>query len=443
MLEKHELKERELAKRALKKSGLCASLFVALLALSIQGYGSADYSPQVSERSTTIGAPANVIKTATKTATETTIKIAATSATATIKDIRMWHAPERSRIVFDMDRRAAFKVFTLKQPDRVVIDLGDVKIKSAIPAASATGQFIRKIRFGAPQKNVTRLVFDLDKPVRYFIQMLKPSDLYQYRLVVDFFHQSAVVAADKPARPKPKPTEPKRKAKLLVLIDPGHGGEDPGAIGRRTQEKKVVLQIAKKLKAKINKQRGLRAELTRDKDYYVGLRKRTRIARQRQADFFVSIHADAFVKKSARGASVYALSQGGASSEAARWLAKKENAADLAGGVSLADKDALLAEVLLDLSMTKNISDSISFGRDVLGELKKIGKVHSKRVEQAGFVVLKSPDIPSILVETAYITNPTDEKLLRSSKHQNRIANAIVAGIKRFIKKNRSRYATR
>ena len=172
-------------------------------------------------------------------------------------------------------------------------------------------------------------------------------------------------------------------------------------------------------------------------------RKRTRIARHRQADLFVSIHADAFKSKSARGASVYALSQRGASSETAKWLANKENASDLVGGVSLADKDNLLAEVLLDLSMTKTVSESISFGRDVLAELQKIGRVHSKRVEQAGFVVLKSPDIPSILVETAYITNPGEEKLLMSSKHQNRIAAAITAGIARYLAKNGGRYVTR
>ena len=184
----------------------------------------------------------------------------------------------------------------------------------------------------------------------------------------------------------------------------------------------------------------MRAELTRTGDYYIGLRKRTRIARERGADLFVSVHADAFKNKKARGASVYALSQRGASSETARWLANKENASDLVGGVSLADKDNLLAEVLLDLSMTKTVNESISFGRDVLDQLKQIGRVHSKRVEQAGFAVLKSPDIPSILVETAYITNPTEEKLLNSASHQLKIANAIVAGIKTYLVKNQSRY---
>ena len=370
---------------------------------------------------------------------------------AIIKDIRMWHAPERSRIVFDMNKRAEFDVFDLKSPARVVIDLNGVQMNSAIPAPVTTGQFIREIRQGSPQKNITRLVFDLDQPVRYFVRMLKPSNGYQYRLVVDFYHSNAVVDADKPAQPAPAPAPApapvprprKPKSELLVLIDPGHGGEDPGAIGKKIYEKTVVLQIAKKLKAHIDKKPGLRAELTRTGDYYIPLRKRTSIARRHQADLFVSLHADAFKNKSARGASVYALSERGASSETAKWLANKENSSDLAGGISLADKDNLLAEVLLDLSMTKTVSESISFGRDVLGELKKIGRVHSARVEQAAFVVLKSPDIPSVLVEVAYITNPSEEKLLMSPRHQSRIAEAITTGIKRYLDKNRGRYALR
>ncbi len=349
----------------------------------------------------------------------------------------MYHAPLRSRIVFDVNRQVGFDAFELKNPSRIVIDLSNMRINSALPAPGTTGQFIRRIRRGTPKQNITRLVFDLTQPVRYSIQMLKPSDRYQYRLLVDFYHLDAAAAG----KSTPSRSPGKSKSELLIVIDPGHGGEDPGAVGKRTQEKKVVLQIAKKLKDRINKQPGLRAELTRTGDYYIPLRKRARIARRRQADLFVSIHADAFKNKLARGASVYALSQRGASSETAKWLANKENASDLVGGVSLADKDDLLASVLLDLSMTKTVNESISFGRDVLLELKKIGRVHSPRVEQAGFVVLKSPDIPSILVETAYITNPGEEKLLMSSRHQSRIAAAIVAGIARYLAKSGSHYA--
>ncbi len=358
---------------------------------------------------------------------------------AVVNDIRMWHAPQRSRIVFDMDKQVAFNVFTLRNPDRVVIDLPHTQLKAHVPAPGTTGQFIKQLRLGHPKPDVMRLVFDLDKPVRYFIQLLTPIAKYKYRLVVDYYHQDSIVEADQSAQ-LPTPSIPKRsrkqKSTLLVLIDPGHGGEDPGALGRRSQEKNVVLAIAKKLKAQIDKQPGLRAELTRKGDYYIGLRKRTRIARQLEADFFISIHADAFKNKEAKGASVYALSRRGASSEVARWLADQENSSDLVGGVSLANKDPLLAQVLMDLSMTKTVSDSIRFGREVLSELKKIGPVHSERVEQAGFVVLKSPDIPSILIETAYITNPREEKLLQSAKHQYRIVNSVVAGIKHYLTKN-------
>ncbi len=356
-----------------------------------------------------------------------------TAAPVTIKEIRVWHAPQRSRIVFDMNRRTAFNAFELKHPSRVALDLTNVRIKGAVPAAAGRGQFIRGVRLGAQPKNVTRLVFDLAQPVRYSVRMLKPTGAYQYRLLVDFYHRDATPPAD----------QPRPGGELLVLIDPGHGGEDPGAVGKRTYEKNVVLQIAKKLKARIDRQPGLRAELTRTGDYYIPLRKRTRIARHRQAALFVSVHADAFKSSSVRGASVYALSQRGASSETAKWLANKENASDLVGGLSLTDKDDQVAEVLLDLSMSETVSKSLDFGADVLAELKKIGRVHSKRVEQAGFVVLKSPDIPSILVETAYITNPGDEKLLMSAEHQNRIASAIVAGIKRHLAKNRGYYVNR
>jgi len=363
---------------------------------------------------------------------------------AAINDIRMWHAPDHSRIVFDMDRQAKFKVFTLDKPGRVVIDLNKVKLDSTIPGAGTTGQFIQKIRQGNPGKDVTRLVFDLAKPVRYFIRMLNPSGGFRYRLVVDFHHQSydpKQVATKTPSQPEVPQREP--GGELLIMIDPGHGGEDSGARGKKSWEKTIVLEIAGRLKKLIDDDPGMRAELTRRGDYYVDLRKRSTLARTKGADLFISIHADGFTDPRARGASVYALSLHGATSETAKLLANQENLSDLAGGVSLADKDALLAEVLLDLSMSNTINDSISFGREVLDELKRIGQVHSKRVEQAGFVVLKSPDVPSILVETAYITNPREEELLRSRSHQNKIARAIFKGIKRFAAKNLTLQAAR
>lgn len=362
---------------------------------------------------------------------------------AVIKDIRMWHAPDHSRLVFDMDKRSKFKVFSLESPGRVVVDLENTRLRSKIPDPTKTGQFIRQIRLGSPDGSVTRLVFDLKKPVRYFIQLLKPSNNFQYRLVVDFYHHDFDPNKKTPVpAPLPEPGAPRDPSRdILIMIDPGHGGEDSGARGKRTYEKTVVLQISKRLKALIDAQPGMKAELTRTGDYYIKLRKRSTLARQNRADMFISIHADAFKDSRARGASVYALSLRGATSETAKILANKENLSDLAGGVSLADKDDLLAEVLLDLSMSSTVNESISFGREVLAELKKIGRVHSKRVEQAGFVVLKSPDVPSILVETAYITNPSEEKLLRSKRHQEKIAKAILTGVKRYITKSPAYYA--
>lgn len=360
----------------------------------------------------------------------------AAAATAVIHDIRMWHAPQRSRIVFDMNRRAAFSAFDLDGPARVVVDITRARLNKNLPGADQTGQFIRRIRAGNQQGGVTRLVFDLKKPARYAIQRLPPQGRYQHRIMVDFFPAGA-------ASP-PTPLPPRAPGdEILVLVDPGHGGEDPGAVGKRTYEKHVVLAIAKRLKNRIDAKPGLRAELTRSGDYYIPLRRRTGLARRRRADLFVSVHADGFKDPRARGASVFALSPRGASSEAAKWLANKENAADLIGGVSLFDKDNQLAGVLMDMSMTETVKQSLAFGGEVLAELKKIGRVHSARVEQAGFVVLKSPDIPSILVETAFITNPGEEKLLMDERHQNRIADAIAAGIDRYIAKHRNRYANR
>ena len=351
---------------------------------------------------------------------------------AVIKEIRMWHAPERSRIVFDLDRHSKFNVFTLENPARVVIDLDNAELKGRIPSAETTGQFIRRIRQGTPDGKTTRLVFDLAKPVRYFVRMLKPSSGYQYRLVVDFYHHTY-----DPEKPEPGiPVDRRGDRDFLVIVDPGHGGEDPGALGRKSKEKDIVLQISRRLKKQIDAKPGMRAELTRTGDYYINLRRRSELARRKRADMFVSIHADAFTRSSARGASVYALSLRGATSEAARLLANQQNLSDLAGGVDLAGKDPQVARTMLGLSMDKTIDQSVLFGREVLDELEKVGRIHSARVEQAGFVVLKSPDVPSILVETGYITNPMEEKLLLSEKHQQRIASAIVKGIERHVRKN-------
>ncbi len=357
---------------------------------------------------------------------------------AVINDIRMWHAPDRTRIVLDMDEGVDFREFTLESPDRVVLDLPQTKLAHPLPVPGSTGQFIRRMRKGYPVAGVLRLVFDLEKPVRYVMQLFRPVDNYQYRLVMDYYPKDPVIDR---VQPETQRFRDDRKKDLLVLIDPGHGGEDPGALGRKTQEKTVVLQIAKKLKGKVDQEAGMRAQLTREGDYYVGLRKRIGIARTLKADLFISIHADAFKDKNVQGSSVYALSQRGATSESARWLADKENASDLVGGVILADKEDMLANTMIDMSMTKTVNESLALGREVLEELMQIGPVHSRRVEQAGFVVLKSPDIPSILVETAYITNSKEEKLLRSARHQHRIADAILAGIREYLGNRPNIYA--
>ncbi len=351
-----------------------------------------------------------------------------------INDIRMWHAPDRTRIVLDMDEGVDFREFTLKSPHRFVVDLPQGRLAHSLPDSDSMGQFIHRMRKGYPVAGVLRVVFDLKKAVRYEIRLLKPVDHYRYRLVMDFYSQEPVSPTTQAKRQEPG--NGRSTQDLLILIDPGHGGEDPGALGKKTYEKTVVLQIAKKLKDKVDRQPGMRAELTRKGDYYVGLRKRTGIARRLKADLFVSIHADAFKDRSVHGSSVYALSQRGATSESARWLADKENASDLIGGAILSDKEDMLANAMIDMSMTRTVNESLVLGRAVLNELKKIGPVHSKRVEQAGFAVLKSPDIPSILVETAYITNSKEEKLLRSAEHQHRIGDAVLAGIRKYIRNN-------
>lgn len=356
---------------------------------------------------------------------------------AVVNDIRMWHAPERSRIVFDIDTAAKFKVFALDAPDRVVVDIADGQLQAEVPRAKATGQFIRQIRTGISADNTLRLVFDIKKPVRYFVRLLEPIDHYPYRLVVDYYHHDYEPQA--PPRTEPPPRQ--RKTEVFVLIDPGHGGDDPGALGHQSQEKALVLAIAKRLKTMLNQQANLRAELTRKGDYYVKLGQRIAIARQQQADLFISLHADGYKSKMVSGSSVYVLSKRGASDEIGAWLANKANASDLLGGVSIADKEPVLAGVLLDLSMTKTISESTKFGRAVVEQLKKIGKMRTQRVEQANFAVLRSPDIPSILVETAYITNPQDEQRLNSTNHQKRLARALVTGIKQYLKTSGNVYS--
>ncbi|PVZ70407.1 N-acetylmuramoyl-L-alanine amidase [Pelagibaculum spongiae] len=362
---------------------------------------------------------------------QATAKSVASSNFAKLKGLRIWSAPDSTRLVLDLSRPVKHQVFPLTNPDRLVIDLQDCQWSASLPNPAKS--YINQIRFGVRQKRDLRLVLDLNQTVQPRSIALRPSGEYGHRLLIEL----------KNAEKKQKPLtaqqyeQPGKLRDVVVAIDAGHGGEDPGAIGGKgSREKHVTLAIAKALATEINRRRGMKAVLIRKSDYYIPLRKRVTLARKARADLFISIHADAFKDKRARGASVFALSRRGASSEQARWLAKQENSSDLIGGVSLDDKDQVLASVLLDLSQNESIRQSMDLASGVLGKLGRVGRLHSKKVGQAGFAVLKSPDIPSILVETGFITNPTEEKNLNSRNHRAKIAKAIASGFDQYLQRN-------
>lgn len=339
--------------------------------------------------------------------------------------------PDHTRVVFDLSGNAGHSLLTLSNPNRVVIDLKDVRKSTALVSDNNKTRLLRNIRSAVRNRDDLRIVLDLDNKVRPRSFILNPDGKQGYRLVLDMFATKLSPTPIKTSQQQRR----KKKKEFIIAIDPGHGGKDPGAIGRKgTKEKDIVLSLAKKLKAQINRTSGFRAVLTRDSDRFVVLRHRVEKARKHRADLFVSIHADAFRSPKVEGASVYALSLNGASSEAARWIAHKENASDLIGGISLDDKDDLIASVLLDLSQTATIQDSLELGSDVLKNLGKVGKLNKHSVQQAGFAVLKAPDMPSILIETAFISNPREERRLKSPKHQTQIAKAILSGIKAHVK---------
>ncbi len=356
----------------------------------------------------------------------------ATAEAVQLKNIRVWAAPDHTRVVFDVTNPVRHDLELLTEPFRVVIDMENTQPPANLIQPQTRDRFLRGIRTGQHGSSL-RVVLDLKKYSRAKSFLLAPNKYYGHRLVVDIFD-------GKEERPPQPQVEIKEEANpagfrdVVVAVDAGHGGEDPGASGPRgTYEKTVVLQIARKLATLINRERGMRAVLTRQGDYYLPLRKRISLARKHQADLFISVHADAFRNSRVQGSSVYVLSRRGASSEHARWLAEQENASDLIGGVSLDDKDNLLASVLLDLSQTASLEASIDAAEGILGGLKKVGKLHKPRVESAAFAVLKSPDIPSLLVETAFISNPREEKRLRNSAYQQQLAQAMVAGLKRYF----------
>ncbi|MES2069703.1 MAG: N-acetylmuramoyl-L-alanine amidase [Pseudomonadota bacterium] len=407
---------------------------------------------------------------------------------AQILAVRVWPADDYTRVTLENDSDLKATHFIVKNPERLVVDIEGIELnptlKELVAKIQSNDPYIKQVRVGQNRPNVVRLVFDLKEEINPQVFTLQPVGNYKHRLVFDLYpanppdpiaaliekgdwlkdspgetaaptpdfkpvprpdskteQASAMAEADKNGekgdKGGPKSTAPLMTRLITIALDPGHGGEDPGAMGRGgSREKDVVLSIAKRLKAKIEQQPNMRVMLTRDGDYFVPLPVRVQKARAVQADLFMSIHADAFVESSARGSSVFALSDKGASSTAARWLANKENSADLIGGVNIKNHDKQLASVLLDLSTTAQISDSLKLGKVVLGEIGGINRLHKGAVEQAGFAVLKAPDIPSILIETAFISNPEEEAKLTDEDYQDKMADAVLRGIKKYFAKN-------
>ncbi|MEZ1317144.1 N-acetylmuramoyl-L-alanine amidase [Pseudomonas fluorescens] len=371
-----------------------------------------------------------------------------------VNSVRLWRAPDNTRLVFDLSGPVQHSVFTLTAPDRLVIDINGASLGAPLNVSTANTP-ITAMRSAQRTPTDLRVVIDLKKTVTPKSFTLAPNAQYGNRLVVDLFDNPADAApipaptnvatvAPVPVTPVDPPVKlppaPAGKRDIIVVIDAGHGGEDPGASGSRGQrEKDVVLSIARELQRQVNGMKGFRAELTRTGDYFIPLRGRTEIARKKGADLFVSIHADAAPSTAAFGASVFALSDRGATSETARWLADSENRSDLIGGagnVSLDDKDRMLAGVLLDLSMTASLTSSLNVGQKVLSNIGRVTPLHKQRVEQAGFMVLKSPDIPSILVETGFISNANEASKLAASSHQQALARSISSGVRQFFQQN-------
>jgi N-acetylmuramoyl-L-alanine amidase len=396
---------------------------------------------------------------------------------ATLLGVRVWPAPSYTRVTLEHDQPLAFSHFALDNPARLVVDVEGIELtprfKELVGKVDADDPFIAGIRLGQNRPRVVRVVIELKQEVRPKLFALEPVGPYQHRLVMDLHslvpmdpllallkeHEQRGAVPGEELKEPPAPTidraEPAERAPvperpgaarrggpstariLTLAIDAGHGGEDPGAVGRRgTYEKDVTLAIARRIERLAEAEPNMRVLMTRDGDYFVPLHQRVAKARRVSADLFVSIHADAWIKPDVRGSSVFALSERGATSTAAAWMARRENDADLIGGIDLGNHDAGLARVLLDLSTTAQINDSLKFGNAVLRELERVNRLHKPRVEQAGFAVLRAPDIPSILVETAFISNPEEERRLKDESYQQQLASAIFAGIKRHFRKN-------
>jgi N-acetylmuramoyl-L-alanine amidase len=353
---------------------------------------------------------------------------------AELETVRVWAAPTRTRVVFDVSEPLEYRLFTMKHPDRVVIDFFATAVPDALRLPATDGAPIKSLRFSRRGDNNVRVVLDLTRRISVRDSLLEPRQHYGHRLVLDLV--DVTVAGVVRTTPQ-KVTPPTGARAIVIAVDAGHGGDDVGAIGPSgVYEKDIVMEIARELVDVIDRQEGMRGLLIREGDYYVGLRQRMAKARDAEADLFISIHADAFRDRRVRGSSVYVLSQRGASSEAAHWLAENENASDLIGGVTLDDKDDVLKSVLLDLSQTASLDASIDAASAVLVALKRLGKVHKRGVQHAGFMVLKSPDIPSLLVETAFISNPAEERRLRSKPYRRKLATAVFSGIYTYFEEN-------
>lgn len=360
------------------------------------------------------------------------------SAAVQVESVRVWPSPDSTRLVFDLSGAVEHRIFTLSDPSRLVIDIDNTRINTNYADLALQDTPIRAVRAAARNGRDLRVVLDLTGEVQPKSFFLKKHGDMNDRLVIDLFERAKTPVEKTVSQ---LITTPSGKRDIIIAIDAGHGGEDPGALGpkfggRHLREKDVVMEISKLLAAKINAEPGYRAELVRTGDYFLPLRKRRDIAREKRADLFVSIHADAFHNPAASGASVFALSRSGATSETARFLAQRENEADLiggVGGVSLEDKDEMLRGVLVDLSMTATLSTSLQVGDNVLKSMGSFAHLHKKQVEQAGFAVLKSPDVPSILVETGFISNPGEAKKLNDPAYRNRLAVSIFNGIKQYF----------
>ncbi|MCK1785898.1 N-acetylmuramoyl-L-alanine amidase [Pseudomonas sp. TNT11] len=362
-----------------------------------------------------------------------------TASATQIRNARLWRSDDKLRLVFDLSGPVNYKTFSLTAPERLIIDLSGAGLSGDFSQLVLKNSGITSIRSGHFGKADTRIVLDLATPMLLTSFLLPPQDGQGHRLVLDLT-SATQVPHPIAAAPKPPVDRAHPKRDIIVVVDPGHGGKDPGAIGSKGQrEKDVVLSIAQLLAKRLKREKGFDVKLVRNDDFFVPLRKRVEIAHKHNADMFISVHADAAPRITASGASVYALSEGGATSATARFMAQRENGADLLGATSLLnlkDKDPMLAGVILDMSMNATIASSLQLGSSILGSLEGITSLHQKRVEQAGFAVLKSPDVPSILVETGFISNARDSARLVTARHQQAVAEGLFVGLQRYFQKN-------